>query len=49
MSVPSVDVAAFTRTERLLLSVQFLMVASILWAAEVVWSLKRVGSPSRKR
>jgi len=49
MNVPSVDVAAFTRAERLVLSVQFLMVASILWTAEVVRSLKRAGAPSRER
>ena len=49
MSVPNLDVDAFTRTERLVLSVQFLMVAAILWTAEVIEALLQVVSPSRAR
>jgi len=37
----SVAVAPFTRTERLVLTVQLLIAMPILWIAELRWSLKQ--------
>ena len=40
-------VATFTRTERLLLSVQLVTAASVLWIAELLWSIKH-GQPRHR-